>query len=456
MSGVTMKRGHDLSGLMKFATSPAWAEHLRDALDDHLGPAMEEFGFEADELADIVGDHWAGVLWGCAFEDLLTRDVEPDGRNLVEDYLKRRGWNEAGPSKLYMRALRSSVMSLYEVSDVEPGTGFLVRDLIRDGEPVRVSERSASQTLKQWDRIGARVVAVGGKHLLSGGVLSFTMEAADALLAGRHRAEGKRSARVKLAIDGDTLRELAPLISTAWLFDVAPKAMGLVEPPTLHNSDGEEVVFHRVRFPLARGVTQAVVAERLGTVAQLHRESDRFWNWLGSKPAGSGKSAGHLAWGVSMMDGTPVFGNLELKGRALFLAVTSAERARRGIALIEQALGNLVGAPLTEIETVEQAMAARRERLTEPTPAIDPEIATPLVHAMLDRQYRAALDEPVGMLGDVTPPAAARTKAGRARLSAWLKHLENRSGSWPDADDPMATYDFTWIWRELGIEKLRR
>src|SRR3546814_947205 len=57
-----MKRGHDLSGVMKFATSPAWGEHLGEALGDHLGLAMEEFDFEADELADIVGDHWAGVL----------------------------------------------------------------------------------------------------------------------------------------------------------------------------------------------------------------------------------------------------------------------------------------------------------------------------------------------------------------------------------------------------------
>ena len=47
--------------------------------------------------------------------------------------------------------------------EVEPGSGFLVRDLIQGGEPLRVSERSASQTLKQWDRIGARVVQVGGK-----------------------------------------------------------------------------------------------------------------------------------------------------------------------------------------------------------------------------------------------------------------------------------------------------
>src|SRR3546814_2814521 len=76
-----MKRGHDLSGVMKFATSPAWGEHLGEALGDHLGLAMEEFEFEADELADIVGDHWAGVLWGCAFEDLLTRTIQPDRKS---------------------------------------------------------------------------------------------------------------------------------------------------------------------------------------------------------------------------------------------------------------------------------------------------------------------------------------------------------------------------------------
>ena len=52
------------------------------------------------------------TLWGCAFEDLVTRVFEPDGRNIVDEYLKRRGWNEAGPNKLYMRALKTSVKEL--------------------------------------------------------------------------------------------------------------------------------------------------------------------------------------------------------------------------------------------------------------------------------------------------------------------------------------------------------
>lgn len=40
-----MKRCHDLSGLMKFATSPVWANHMRDALGDHVALEMEEFEF---------------------------------------------------------------------------------------------------------------------------------------------------------------------------------------------------------------------------------------------------------------------------------------------------------------------------------------------------------------------------------------------------------------------------
>lgn len=37
-----MKRRHDLSGMMKLAAQPDWADHLRKALDDQLGPSMKE------------------------------------------------------------------------------------------------------------------------------------------------------------------------------------------------------------------------------------------------------------------------------------------------------------------------------------------------------------------------------------------------------------------------------
>src|SRR3546814_13801888 len=74
-------------------------------------------------------------------------------------------------------------------------------------------------------------------------------------------------------------------------------------------------------FPTRRA--SDLVGERLDTVPALQRETTHFWNWLSEKPNGKAQSTGRMAWGVTMADGTPVLGNVELKGRALILAVTS-------------------------------------------------------------------------------------------------------------------------------------
>ena len=54
---------------------------------------------------------------GDVFEDFLTQSLEPDGRNIVENYLKRRSWKESAGNRRYIEALRGSCMSLYEVSE---------------------------------------------------------------------------------------------------------------------------------------------------------------------------------------------------------------------------------------------------------------------------------------------------------------------------------------------------
>ncbi|WP_245456663.1 hypothetical protein [Rhizobium hidalgonense] len=159
--------------------------------------------------------------------------------------------------------------------------------------------------------------------------------------------------------------------------------------------------------------------------------------------------------GVTMEDGTPVLGNLEIKGRFLVLMVNSAERAQRGTELVQNILGRMVRAPLTTLQTIEQVKAAHQGKRPS-AHDMPPEIAAPLVHAMLDKQYRATLDAPVGMLGETSPRAAARTKAGRQKIAEWLKYLEMRSSSGPNPNDPIATYDFSWIWNELNVQDLRR
>ena len=150
-----------------------------------------------------------------------------------------------------------------------------------------------------------------------------------------------------------------------------------------------------------------------------------------------------------------MFGIIEIKGQSLVLSVNSANRAKIGTATLSEFLGIAIGKPLTEIVTIEQAMRDHQGRPSA-EPAIPPEAAAELVHNVMDRRYREALDQPVGMLGDLTPREAAKTASGRKKVAEWLKFIESRAANHPNDADPMATYDFSWIWRELGVEKLRK
>jgi len=72
----------------------------------------------------------------------------------------------------------------------------------------------------------------------------------------------------------------------------------------------------------------------------------------------------------------------------------------------------------------------------------------------MNRHYRAQLDQPIPALGNISPRKAARSKKGRDKLVAWLKLLENQSAK-HEPDDPMASYDFTWMWEEIDVSDLR-
>ncbi|OZA72826.1 MAG: hypothetical protein B7X78_00160 [Sphingomonadales bacterium 39-62-4] len=445
---------NDLSGLIKYASRGVWRDCLDEWLTLHLGPVTDEAGLEPDDLFEMVGPHWEGTLWGCAFEDLLTQEFEPNGLNIIDDYLKRRGWNEKAPHKTYMKALRHAVMSLYEVSEVVPGQSMRLRDLLREAEPVTVHERSATQSLANWDRIAARIVTVNGRQIISGGLLPFGLEASATLIAAFHDMASKPDPDAGFDVTDRTqlLRHSAPMFTAMWLHDFLGKVdVGL---PELVNSEGEDLEFHTIIFPLANGITQKQAIARLDAHPALTAAGTKFWNWLAQSDRKNRRKTGKQAFVTTMDDGSPVFANVEIKGRMVTLAVNSAGRAAKGRAELAAHLGDLVGTPLTEIRTLEQMLAdeaTKRPVLDEPE--IPPEEMERIVHALLTREYTKALDEPVPMLGDKSPRQLVKTKAGRTKVAEWLKILEN--GAARAKNDPMATYSFIWMWEELGIAELR-
>lgn len=274
-----MVSGHDLKRLMKFAEHDEWHECLTAVMDEHFGPILEAGNFEFEDLVELVGAHWHGVLWGCAFEDFLTQKFDVSGENIVDEYLKRRGWRENPPAKAYMKALRHSILSLYEISDVVPGKSMRLRDMLRGGVSVMVIEHSATQSLKQWDRIAARVVEVGGKAIMSGGVLPFSFKACDILFDDLKEALGRKKSAKLENIASEELRDLAPFFVLSWLSDVL-ESVAFRENPSLSNSDADEIEFHDIRFPFASGGTQKQIAVCLNQLPELRQENAKFWNWL--------------------------------------------------------------------------------------------------------------------------------------------------------------------------------
>ncbi len=254
----------------------------------------------------------------------------------------------------------------------------------------------------------------------------------------------KARRKKNLHLTPDQLRSIAPLFTAAFLFTHLPEAL---EPqlPQMTNTDGEDLVFHELRFPVAQGATQAQVAEAIDRLPGLSADAARRWVWLA--PQKKGRKA------VPMEGGT-ILGTLELRSKALVLEVNSAERAARGAAMISKAAGSLLRPPLMAIQTFDQAMAAHRAKASPRQAEIPPEVAGAVVHAQMDRHYRETLDQPIPALKGKTPRQAVKTAAGRKLVIDWLTLLETGTAR-ADAG-AMTGYDLGWMREELGLDPTHR
>ena len=265
-------QGHAV-GLMEWSRRDPWREQMGVAIEKHLGRACALNDLAIEELPDVIGP-LAMTALDCAFEDCCAT-VWEDGSNLAGDYLKRRGWKETAINRAYIAALRDSVMSLYEVSEVRPGESFLARDLVRGGEPVRVIERTATKTLVAWDVIAARIVTVRGKVQMTSAVLAVDRGLAEEMLGILRRTRDRAPAmaadvfgsadpalrarlETELAGEQDILSIAAPMITTLWLNDAIRRC--LAPPPQLTNTDGEPLEFITVHYRIAPGASAAEIA----------------------------------------------------------------------------------------------------------------------------------------------------------------------------------------------------
>ena len=209
-----------------------------------------------------------------------------------------------------------------------------------------------------------------------------------------------------------------------------------------------------VRFPIAG--SDADVAAALDAVPEFDRDDggELLWSWRGRELprlelpeslAGNDPEAG---------TGYLTLGQAEITGGALLLRVNSVERAEKGRDLLVASLGGLLGNPLTSHEDPATGLGESAEE-RPPAPRdldIPPEIAEAVLGAHFEEHYRRVLDEPIPMLGNVTPRKAAKSRRGRAAVVEWLKEIENGEAR-QAAQTGRQPFDTAWLWEELKIPR---
>ena len=102
---------------------------------------------------------------------------------------RRRGYRVSATAKSYLRGLRTTVMSVYEVTGVSTAT-FAVRDIIRDGAETTITRTAHIRDIRKKDRIATRIVPVRGGHVLANGTMPFPGQMDEMLMAILQEASG--------------------------------------------------------------------------------------------------------------------------------------------------------------------------------------------------------------------------------------------------------------------------
>jgi hypothetical protein len=425
-----------------------WASRLDSLMDQFLTAVADSLDLHLDEVSGYFMEGPFGhMVIGFLFEEYASVQWDKDEESLIDAYLKHRGWREGAAGRRYLQALGASELQFWEITAVKPGAYVELRAYGTSGQSRRVKERAASQYLNQWDGLVARVLPTGSGYAFSGAMLPFRPEVArrlHAVLEGLPDTARQMLQELvdqgeldTLPADMDTLgddmaaAELPQIAFRLWAVDTY--VTDNRPSPELRNMNDEPIEPTQLRFALR--AEHAIVVKALDSSPVLERDADGSgWAWF-PKPYAD----------IALEERVSIQGHIALTDTALTLDTNSVARAERGRDMLSSLLGDSVGTPLTVHENLQRMVEdVEPIALTSDVPA---EVQEAMA-AQLTTHYRRTLDEAIPMLNGKTPRQCAADPALRNDVIGWLKSMENT-----DQRSPGPSYDFTWMWDELKLER---
>lgn len=140
-----------------------------------LKEALKYFWPELEEQKQLPKE--ISETGGINFYEWIIFDWTPEeDENTVIDFFMKKNSEKLSIDELkVLNVMRKSVLSLYEVQEVFPEMGLLLKDLLLGGEYL-VRERLASRKLVKWDIFATRLLYVDGKYIMSGSIYYYPRE----------------------------------------------------------------------------------------------------------------------------------------------------------------------------------------------------------------------------------------------------------------------------------------
>ena len=157
---------------------------ISDFFHDMLPPDfLDSIEHRSEEMTfrSALGEAIFHPLFMSAVEFFISNEY-PKGASswdAIDFLLNKSGILMAAEDRIYLKGLRNSYMSIYEVIDVKLDKSLTLKNFLEEDMPlITVKEKRATHFLCPWDLVGARVVETLPEPLVAGGLLLLNRDVA--------------------------------------------------------------------------------------------------------------------------------------------------------------------------------------------------------------------------------------------------------------------------------------
>ena len=379
---------------------------------------------------------------------------------IAQHYAQNKGARVDTFQRRFIEAACSSHFSFYLVKDCIPGQNITLQDLLFNHE-VTVQERTASQSVALGTLIFCRIVTLDSDSIIygvgttpiPGHFLDMVIEQRQ-LMAESNLPESALTPGQVPTLPIELLHEYDIELRELY-FDIITEVWN-PQMPSMHNTDGDELVLTKLLYTL--NCTPREALEALASLAIEPAEDLLQYGVFNSEGTLISIEFSWLKKGNSRNPGwnNTVLGEIHINQHSLTIDVNSEERADAIKRKISYRLGKHAVFSHAVIESLEKmigenhgAQSADSDLATQQHNELMalPEVQEHL-RKMTKQHWKDWLDTALPALKGQTPRQASKTPLGRERLEALLLEFEERSGT-----DPILIPDISELRRQLKMSQ---